>query len=452
MRNRPVLFFRLFAFVAALALLAVLLRLSSSEDSAGFREGAPGAGGTGSLGVAASASSPGTSPDAASPAPDPAQEPAGGPSPSPDWDAEAFREWLHSPWPEYAGAAGENPAADDSGEEPADYEGDAPPELSDLQSRLSPRAAFAWQVRRLRDAEGADPEALGRRMLAFDDPTLRALGGVLLVDAEALDADTAAAVAADPNPFVPLIVAERELDYRGPGAAAPLLEALRARRLSEAALREAAESPEGMQGGGRTALALMLEARDGDGRAELCLEAARNAALPYDVRMDAVFRLAEALPETEALARVEDLLAEAGDPSEDLWAEALLRTSERLGRNAPIEEDLAPRPDEPDAPEEGVDVPPPSATGDLSLEELGWFLSDANETSAEDTALRLSRWLADAGVDAVAEAGCADMVLAFVEEFPERQFSPVLGAEEPLERLRALAERIRAREPARAAR
>ena len=361
-------------------------------------------------------------------------------APSADWDAEAFQAWLHSPWPEYEGP--EEPVAP----ELSDYEGDAPPELSDLLAKLSPRASFDRHLRDLADAQGADPVALGRRLLSFDDPTLRALGGALLSDADALDAETAAALVRDPDPFVPLLVGERVLDRRGPAAAAPFLEGLRARRLSEEALRAAAGSPEGMQGGGRLAMELLLEGRDEGGREALCLETARDASLPYDVRMDAVLRMAGSLPEAEALERLGTLLEEAGDPAESLWAEALLREIERLGRNAPIEEDLAPRPDEPDAPEEGVDVSE-APDGSLRLEELGWFLSDANATGPEDAALRIARWLADAP-DAEAEPGCADAILAFVDEFPERQFDPVLEAEEPLARLRALAERVRARERA----
>ena len=374
-------------------------------------------------------------------APEPAAPAA---APDPEWDAEAFRAWLRSPWPEYAGGAEEK---DETADEPKDYDGDAPPELSDLLDGLSPRAAFARHLSELEAADGAQPEALGRRLLSFDDPTLRALGGALLLDAGALDAKTTAALAADPNPFVPLLVGERALDYRGPGAAAPILNGLRKRNLSEEALRAAAGSPEGLQGGGRLAMELLMEGRDAAGRLDLGMGIARDDSLPYDVRMDAVFRMVGELPAEEALARLGELLDEAGDPSESLWAEALLRESERLGRNAPLQEELAPRPDEPDAPEEGVAALPAGDPGALTLEELGWFLSDANETAPEDAALRLARWLSGAEQGSTAEAGCADAVLAFVEEFPERQFSPVPETEEALARLRALAERIRAREP-----
>ena len=62
-------------------------------------------------------------------------------------------------------------------------------------------------------------------------------------------------------------------------------------------------------------------------------------------------------------------------------------------------------------------------------------------------ARRHTPMLSGAEEGSTAEAGCADAVLAFVEEFPERQFSPVPETEEALARLRALAERIRAREP-----
>ena len=166
---------------------------------------------------------------------------------------------------------------------------------------------------------------VGRSYLESEEPSRRALGGVMLFFADALDGETSSKIANDDDIAVPLTVFDWVRDFGEDGDVAMFRDAMLSRNLSAADLLAYAGESASTFGGGRSALDLWLAGFGEDNpmpAGELAkLVTAPNAS--YDVREQALFKLLEPETRNAAVAALETLAATVPEGSRDLIGQAV---------------------------------------------------------------------------------------------------------------------------------
>ncbi|MCX7590678.1 MAG: hypothetical protein N2255_03520 [Kiritimatiellae bacterium] len=196
-------------------------------------------------------------------------------------------------------------------------------------------ASMAAQMRRFieqaRAESGPDADLLGRQLLRSKEPLLRVAGVAVLSELDGVDEEILRTVAADQNLSV-LVGAIGWLYDTGNREGAKFLgNALRARNLGVETLAELMFS-ETLDATGQRALLRMLEegmipAEEAENILHLVLD---EDALPYSVRMQALYQLRDRT-EFESFRRiVNSLLSEAEKAQDEVWREGLSRLANRL--------------------------------------------------------------------------------------------------------------------------
>lgn len=288
----------------------------------------------------------------------------------------------------------------------------------DAMPELSPSAQLSRTIAQLQNDTLIALDEYGRTMLSSTSATLRAMGGILMFKAGALDESILRQLAADPDESVPFLVLEWIRDYGTSELSGQLRDLLAARNLDSDRLADDILSGRFSVGGGRVAIDFLADQLPDEERGEVLGEIAGSPDAEYDLRMRAVLRLgAEADPRRyrEELAQ---LRAAATEEGED-WEEAVQRLMERLMDDE--ETSLAPR-------------------DQVSTRDLNLILGNDYVFMARDLALYLEDRLLVPGV--AVEPGCADMVAAFLKEYPEQDRDWNVEDEEVLARLAVLKERL----------
>ncbi len=296
------------------------------------------------------------------------------------------------------------------------------PEGIDGMPALSPLAQFSRTVEQLQNNTLLSLETYGRPMLTSTNPTLRALGGVLLSKANALDDAALRQLVADEDLAVPFLVMEWIRDYGTAEQLAAFAEALAARDVPADQLADAILEDRFLVGGGRVALDVLATELPPEDRQDALLEIAEEPDLAYDVRMRSLLLLGEST-DSEAYRAVLDDLRNAAPEEEYVWREALARLQERCYND------------------EGTELLP---ANQITTRDLYQILYNDYPNMVRDVALYLEDRLLNPDLEI--ESGSAELVGNFLKEFPESNRDWNVENEEVLVRLQTLQVRLADRE------
>ena len=298
------------------------------------------------------------------------------------------------------------------------------PEGIDAMPALSPLAQFSRMVEQLQNNTLISLEEYGRPMLLSTNPTLRALGGVLLSKANALDEAALRQLVADEDLAVPFLVMEWIRDYGSAEQIAAFAEALAAREIPADQLADAISDGNFAVGGGRAALDRLVAELPPEDREDALLQIAEEPELAYDVRMRSLLVLGESAAADsyrEALGELRNSATE----EDEIWREALARLEERIYDD------------------EGIELLPANR---ITTRDLYQILFNDYPNMVRDVALYLEDRLLNPDVEI--ESGSAELVGNFLKEFPESNRDWNVEDEEVLVRLNALQVRLADREHA----
>ena len=298
------------------------------------------------------------------------------------------------------------------------------PEGIDAMPALSPLAQFSRMVVQLQNNTLISLAEYGRPMLTSTNPTLRALGGVLLSKANALDEAALRQLVADEDLAVPFLVMEWIRDYGTAEQLAAFAEALAARGVPADPLADAILEDRFLVGGGRVALDVLAAELPPEDRQDTLLEIAEEPDLAYDVRMRSLLLLGEST-DSETYRAVLDDLRNAAPEEEYVWREALARLQERSYND------------------EGTELLP---ANQITTRDLYQILYNDYPHMVRDVALYLEDRLLNPDLEI--ESGSAELVGNFLKEFPESNRDWNVEDEEVLVRLNALQVRLADREHA----
>ena len=298
------------------------------------------------------------------------------------------------------------------------------PEGIDAMPALSPLAQFSRMVEQLQNNTLVSLEEYGRPMLLSTNPTLRALGGVLLSKANALDEAALRQLVADEDLAVPFLVMEWIRDYGSAEQIAAFAEALAAREIPADQLADAISDGHFAVGGGRAALDRLVVELPPEDREDALLQIAEEPELAYDVRMRSLLVLGESADAESYRAALDNLRNSAAE-EETAWTEALARLQERIYDD------------------EGLELLPANR---ITTRDLYQILYNDYPYMVRDVALYLEDRLLNPDLEI--ESGSAELVGNFLKEFPESDRDWDVENEEVLVRLNALQVRLADREHA----
>ena len=298
------------------------------------------------------------------------------------------------------------------------------PEGIDAMPALSPLAQFSRTVEQLQNNTLISLEEYGRPMLTSTNPTLRALGGVLLSKANALDEAALRQLVADEDLAVPFLVMEWIRDYGSAEQIAAFAEALAARDLPADQLADALLEGHFVVGGGRAALDQLAAMLPPEDREDALRQIAEESELAYDVRMRSLLVLGESAAADSYRETLDDLRNSAAEEDE-IWREALARLEERCYDD------------------EGAELLP---ANQITTRDLYQILFNDYPHMVRDVALYLEDRLLNPDLEI--ESGSAELVGNFLKEFPESNRDWNVEDEEVLVRLNALQVRLADREHA----
>ena len=298
------------------------------------------------------------------------------------------------------------------------------PEGIDAMPALSPLAQFSRMVEQLQNNTLISLEEYGRPMLSSTNPTLRALGGVLLSKANALDEAALRQLVADEALAVPFLVMEWIRDYGSAEQIAAFAEALAAREIPADQLADARAEGDFAVGGGRVALDRLMAELPPEDREDAFRQIAEEPELAYDVRMRSLLVLGESA-EAESYREALNELRNSAAEEDEIWKEALARLQERIYND------------------EGTDLLP---ANQITTRDLYQILYNDYPNMVRDVALYLEDRLLNPDVEI--ESGSAELVGNFLKEFPESNRDWNVEDEEVLVRLNALQVRLADREHA----
>lgn len=244
----------------------------------------------------------------------------------------------------------------------------------------------------------------------------------MMFKAEAMDDAILRQIAEDADESVPFLVLEWIRDYGTAELAGQLSALLVARGIGTDRLAEDLLSGRFSVGGGRVVVDYLADQLPERERWEELETVAGSPEADYDVRMRAILRLGAEPDAARYRETLERLQAAAAEEGED-WEESMQRLSERM------------------MDDEGESL---AARGAVSTRDLNLILGNEHVFTVRDLALYLEDRLLAPGV--VVEPGCADMVAAFLKEYPESERDWNVEDEEALDRLEVLRERLVARE------
>lgn len=296
------------------------------------------------------------------------------------------------------------------------------PEGIDGMPALSSMAQFSRTVEQLQNNTLVSLEDYGRPMLSSTNPTLRALGGVLLSKANALDEAALRQLVADEDLVVPFLVMEWIRDYGSSGQIAAFTDALAARDVPADELADAILEGHFAVGGGRVALDSLASELPPEDRWDALLEIAEEPDLAYDVRMRSLMVLG-ASADAEAYREALGNLRNSASEEELAWTEALTRLQERIYDD------------------EGLALLPANR---ITTRDLYQILFNDYPYMVRDIALYLEDRLLHPDLEI--ESGSAELVGNFLKEFPESDRDWDVENEEVLVRLNALQIRLADRE------
>ena len=323
-------------------------------------------------------------------------------------------------------ASSEEPAAGQDVFQEADIGSDVvpTPEGIDAMPALSPLAQFSRMVEQLQNNTLISLEEYGRPMLSSTNPTLRALGGVLLSKANALDEAALRQLVADEDLAVPFLVMEWIRDYGSAEQIAAFAEALAAREIPADQLADAISDGHFAVGGGRAALDRLVVELPPEDREDALLQIAEEPELAYDVRMRSLMVLGESA-EADSYREALGELRNSATEEDEIWREALARLEERIYDD------------------EGIELLPANR---ITTRDLYQILFNDYPNMVRDVALYLEDRLLNPDVEI--ESGSAELVGNFLKEFPESNRDWNVEDEEVLVRLNALQVRLADREHA----
>ena len=298
------------------------------------------------------------------------------------------------------------------------------PEGIDAMPALSPLAQFSRTVEQLQNNTLISLEEYGRPMLSSTNPTLRALGGVLLSKANALDEAALRQLVSDEDLAVPFLVMEWIRDYGSAEQIAAFAEALAARDVPADQLADALSEGHFAVGGGRVALDRLVAELPPEDRPDALLQIAEEPELAYDVRMRSLLVLGESAAADSYRDTLGDLRNSAAEEDE-IWREALARLEERSYDD------------------EGIELLPANR---ITTRDLYQILYNDYPHMVRDVALYLEDRLLNPDLEI--ESGSAELVGNFLKEFPESNRDWNVEDEEVLVRLNALQVRLADREHA----
>ena len=298
------------------------------------------------------------------------------------------------------------------------------PEGIDAMPALSPLAQFSRMVEQLQNNTLISLEEYGRPMLSSTNPTLRAMGGVLLSKANALDEAALRQLVADEDLAVPFLVMEWIRDYGSAEQIAAFAEALAAREIPADQLADAISEGDFAVGGGRVALDHLAAELPPEDRWDALLQIAEEPELTYDVRMRSLMVLGESAEADSYREALGELRNSAADEDE-IWMEALARLEERSYDD------------------EGLALLPANR---ITTRDLYQILFNDYPHMVRDVALYLEDRLLNPDLEI--ESGSAELVGNFLKEFPESNRDWNVEDEEVLVRLNALQIRLADREHA----
>lgn len=298
------------------------------------------------------------------------------------------------------------------------------PEGIDAMPALSPLAQFSRMVVQLQNNTLISLAEYGRPMLTSTNPTLRALGGVLLSKANALDEAALRQLVADEDLAVPFLVMEWIRDYGSAEQIAAFANALADRDVPVDQLADALLEGHFAVGGGRAALDQLAAELPPEDREEALRQIAEEPELAYDVRMRSLLVLGESAAADSYRETLDDLRNSAAEEDE-IWREALARLEERSYDD------------------EGTALLPANR---ITTRDLYQILFNDYPHMVRDVALYLEDRLLNPDLEI--ESGSAELVGNFLKEFPESNRDWNVEDEEVLVRLNALQVRLADREHA----
>jgi hypothetical protein len=288
----------------------------------------------------------------------------------------------------------------------------------DAMPVLSPVTQLSRTIEDLQYSTLVSLDEYGRTMLSSTSATLRAVGGILMFKAQAMDASILRQLAADGDVAVPFLVLEWIRDYGTPAMAGELAGLLKDRQPDLEQLADDLLAGKLAMGGGRAAVDFLADQLPAEECWDVLLEVAGNEDVEYDLRMRSILRLAAAEDGArfrEELVRLQESAQEEGED----WAEAVQRLSERLMND------------------EGTDL---AAQDEITMRDLHLIVGNEHLQVVRDIVLYLEDRLLTPGV--VAEPGSADLIAEFLKDFPDRDQDWNVEDEEALQRLEALLERV----------
>jgi hypothetical protein len=292
----------------------------------------------------------------------------------------------------------------------------------DALPALGPVSQLSRTIADLQNSTLVTLDEYGRTMLLSTNAALRAIGGILMFKAQAMDEAVLRQLALDEDVAVPFLVLEWIRDYGASAMAQALAGMLAQRELDVEGLADDLLAGRLAMGGGRVAVDFLADHLPADARWEVLLEIAGTSDMAYDLRMRSILRLAGESDVSRFLDEMAALRDSTQEEGED-WAEALQRLAARLSND------------------EGTDL---VARDTITARDLNLIIGNPYPNFVRDIALYLEDRLLTPDVQV--EAGAADLIGRFVKEYPDQADEWNVEDEEVLQRIRALHERLVAME------
>lgn len=205
-----------------------------------------------------------------------------------------------------------------------------PPELDGPNIQIT-ETAQSWDLVRKIIAD-AGPEAVetGLNMLASDDPKIRQLGAMILVEQGALDDETIAFIASDADATVSLNTLGWLMDSGGIDQVDQLIGQLVTRGLEVNGLMDLMAGDELSESGSRAVLDLLSASMDNESMVDIFSTISKDDAYTYSVRMKAVVLLQDSMEFDDYRNHVNAISTQGDGSSDALWEEGIERLASRL--------------------------------------------------------------------------------------------------------------------------